>query len=173
VKFVLLCILLVISSSSYSIDPSGQTDGIAYSSSNVEHIDTSIVVSFVDKANLACETRDEKLFFNLFSYKVNFDLFRDKVNRHKRYGISSFKKEKLERYMSLTCRQLSYSSGSKVNFFQKPIMYEYGIIDLKKRIDSPADEPVWFTRLCVYQNGLCTLSIRAVVEKEELRIDEH
>ena len=172
-KFFLLCILLVTSFSSYSIDSSGQTDGIAYSSANVEYIDTSIVVSFVDKANLACETRDEKVFFNLFSYKVNFDLFHDKVNRNKKYGISSFKKEKLERYMSLICRQLSYSSGSKVNFFQNPIMYEYGIIDLKKRIDSPVDEPVLFTRLCVYQSDLCTLSIRAVVENEELRIDEH
>jgi len=165
--------LLVTSFGSFSRDSSGQTDGIAYSTENVEHIDTSIVVSFVDKVNSACNTRDKNVFFNLFSHKVNFDLFNDKVNLNKRYGISSFKKEKLERYMSLICRQLSSSSGSKVNFIKKPTMYDYGIIDLKKRINSPADEPVWFTRLCVYKSDVCTLSIRAVVENEELKIDEH
>lgn len=155
------------------MDHSGQTGGLGYSTSNVQNIDTSLVVSFVDKANSACKTRNAKEFFNLFSYKVNFELFRDKVDRKKRYGISSRKGEKLERYMTLICKQFINSGGSEIEFFPNPAIYEYGILDFKKKRDSNIDEPVWFTRLCIYKSNICTFSIRAVVEKGALRIDEH
>lgn len=164
-KFFLLYFLLSISFSSYSKDPSGQTVGLGYSTSNVQHINSYLVVSFVDKVNLACKTRDKELFFDIFSNKV----------LNKKNGVRSFKKDHIEHFISLICSQLNSStkwSGYKINFFKNPNMYEYGILDFKKRRDSPEDEPVWFTRLCVYKNDLCILSIQAVIEKDELRLDE-
>jgi hypothetical protein len=168
-KFFIFIFFLISSFFSYSKDPSGQTFGLGYSTSNVEHLDTSIVVSFVERVNFACKTKEEKAFFDLFSHEVNFDIFYDKTN-NRRYGISSRKGQKLSRFMSLICSQLIKSN---LKYFQNPENYEYGILDFKKKRDSLEDEPVWFTRLCVYQNDFCKLSIKAVIEKNELRIDEH
>ena len=175
-KYLLLpTILFFTPATLYAMDHSGQTGGLGYSTSNVKNIDSSLVVTFVNNAKLACQTKDKSKFFNIFSYKVNHELFRDKVDRNKRYGISSHTGEKLERYMSSLCKGFSDISaiGYKVNFFSNPTMYNYGILDFKKKLDSKSEEPVWFTRLCVYKEGLCTLSLRAVVEKGVLRIDEH
>jgi len=155
-KFILFSLFVAISFSSNSTAPSEQTF-----IQNKQYLDSFIVISFVDRANLACKTKDKKEFFNLFSYEVNFKIFRDKANRNKRYGISSHKGEKLERYMSIICRQFKNTADSELFFFQNPAMYEYGLLDYKERHDSSVGEPV----LCVHQNNFCKPVLRAVIEK--------
>ncbi|WP_415891737.1 hypothetical protein ACMXYN_10280 [Neptuniibacter sp. PT8_73] len=122
-----------------------------------EYIDTQLVLDFFDKTLTACLGRNKKVFFNLFSDRA----------KSARYGMLTYNKEKLDKYMNLICTQLDDFHHNQFN--SAPEQFKYGLKEFpRSKYGNNMD-----THLCIHKNNQCEKSLRAVIERGELRINEH